>query len=193
MVSYFETEIDGLYQMAKKKSSPVAEVLDQPLHPLVEVGPNFATALSYRTVRLSLRFRIAPFNRIQWRNLTFRTSNPLHLRISQPCETKQVNFPWPLSPRDSFVVQDFLLRGQDGMDGQFIVTYNHDIDHDYFAPRSGFVRMKVKHQGLVTSTGKKKSTRYVDAQCESSQAYNEYGTQLTHASAATQGGVAGEY
>ena len=28
-------------------------------------------------------------------------------------------------------------------------TYNHDLDHPYFAPRTGFVRTHVKYQGLV--------------------------------------------
>lgn len=93
----------------------------------------------------------------------------VHLTIVRN-KTKQAKCPWPLSPRDSFIVQDFLLRAQDGTEGKFIVTYNHDIEHvNFFAPREGFVRMKVQNQGLVTLTGKKESTRYVDAQWESAQ------------------------
>ena len=38
-------------------------------------------------------------------------------------------------------------------------TYNHDIDHPYFARRPGFVRGNVKYQGLVGTLGDEGKTR----------------------------------
>ena len=62
------------------------------------------------------------------------------------------NMPWPLSSRDLFIVQDYVLRDQ-GKGGAkvWFHTYNHEIAHPYFAPRSesGFVRFGMKFQGLL--------------------------------------------
>ena len=58
--------------------------------------------------------------------------------------------PWPLSSRDYFIVQDYVLQDQgDEKDGTWFFTINHNVEHPYFAPRKGFVRLHVKNQGLV--------------------------------------------
>ena len=55
----------------------------------------------------------------------------------------------PLTDRDIFVVQDYVrILGSDNGNRWFF-TYNHDVDHPYFAPGTGFVRVKVKYQGMV--------------------------------------------
>ena len=63
-----------------------------------------------------------------------------------------------------FVVQDYvrvpLGNGRNTSDrGHFFYTYNHDIDHLYFAHRPGFVRGNLKYQGLVGTLGDEGKTR----------------------------------
>ena len=62
-----------------------------------------------------------------------------------------------------FIVQDYVrVPGGNGgitSDRGHFYTYNHDIDHPHFAHRSGFVRMKVKNQGLVGTLGDEGKTR----------------------------------
>ena len=43
---------------------------------------------------------------------------------------------WPLSNRDFFIVQDYVLKAD------WFFTYNHEISHPYFRPREseGYVR-----------------------------------------------------
>ena len=70
----------------------------------------------------------------------------------------------PLANRDIFIVQDYVrVPGGNGGStsdrGHYFYTYNHDIDHPYFAHRPGFVRMKVKNQGLVGTLGDEGKTR----------------------------------
>ena len=54
-------------------------------------------------------------------------------------------FPRPITDRDIFIVQDYVLVDE----GKWFYTYNHDIDHPYFAPREGYVRANVRYQGLL--------------------------------------------
>ena len=51
--------------------------------------------------------------------------------------------------------------GNDGgtSDETWFYTYNNDVDHRYFAPRSGFVRAKMKYYGLVGVLGDGGKTR----------------------------------
>ena len=65
----------------------------------------------------------------------------------------------PLTDRDLFMVQDCVrvTSGNDG--GTWFYTYNHEVDHHYFAPRSGFVRAKMKYQGMVGVLGDAGKTR----------------------------------
>ncbi len=70
----------------------------------------------------------------------------------------------PLTNRHFSVVQDYVrVSGGNGGGtsdrGHHFYTYNHDIDHPYFAHRPGFVRMKVKNQGLVGTLGDEGKTR----------------------------------
>lgn len=63
----------------------------------------------------------------------------------------------PLTNRDLFIVQDYVRIKSDNTQGPsdetWFYTYNHDVDHPYFAPRSGFVRAKMKYQGMVGVSG----------------------------------------
>ena len=43
--------------------------------------------------------------------------------------------------------------------GQCFFTYNHDLEHPYFAPRPEFVRGSVKYQGMVGVVGDGGKTR----------------------------------
>ena len=65
--------------------------------------------------------------------------------------------------RDVFIVQDYVhVKSQnDGgtSDETWFYTYNNDVDHHYFAPQSGFVRAKVKYQGMVGVLGDGGKTR----------------------------------
>ena len=65
----------------------------------------------------------------------------------------------PLTDRDLFIVQEYVrvTSGNDG--GTWFYTYNHDVDHPYFAPRSGFVRAMMKYQGMVGVSGGGGKTR----------------------------------
>ena len=70
----------------------------------------------------------------------------------------------PLTNRYMFVVQDYVRvpSGNSGGTsdlGPCFYTYNHDIDHPYFAHRPGFLRFKVKNQGLVATLGDEGKTR----------------------------------
>ncbi len=69
----------------------------------------------------------------------------------------------PLMDRDIFIVQDYVRVKSDNTQGtsdeSWFYTYNHDVDHPYFAPRSGFVRAKMKYQGLVGVSGGGGKTR----------------------------------
>ena len=69
----------------------------------------------------------------------------------------------PLTDRDVFIVQDYVrVKSQNdgGMsDETWFYTYNNDVDHPYFAPRSGFVRAKMKYYGLVGVLGDGGKTR----------------------------------
>ena len=60
---------------------------------------------------------------------------------------RNIPFPWPLSQRYCFIVQDYQMVRDD--ESSWFYTYNHDIDHPYFNRRDGFVRLSVKFQGLV--------------------------------------------
>ena len=62
---------------------------------------------------------------------------------------KVVPFPWPFTPRYTFVVQHYQrLRAGDG--SSWFLCYNHDAEHEYFAQqRNGFQRMSIKYQGMV--------------------------------------------
>merc|ERR1711965_1026937 len=54
--------------------------------------------------------------------------------------------PWPLSTRDCFTVQDYVLRDDDEEeDGAWFFTIMQNIEHSYFAPRKGFVRVQVRY------------------------------------------------
>ncbi len=58
----------------------------------------------------------------------------------------------PLTDRDMFIVQDYVrVVGVDDGDGsgRWFFTYNHDVEHLYFTKRPGFVRVKMKYQGMV--------------------------------------------
>ena len=59
-----------------------------------------------------------------------------------------LKFPWPLSERDYFIVQDY-DKALDDLGDPYFVFYNHSVEHPYFAPRQGFVRAIVRYQGLV--------------------------------------------
>ncbi len=61
---------------------------------------------------------------------------------------KDFPFPWPLTPRYFFIVQDYLRFFDDAGKSSFF-TYNHDVEHPYFSSRDGFVRAKIRFQGLV--------------------------------------------
>ncbi len=69
----------------------------------------------------------------------------------------------PLTDRDVFIVQDYVrvTNRNDGgtIDESWFYTYNHDVAHPYFAPRSGFVRAKMKYQGMVGVLGDGGKTR----------------------------------
>ena len=53
-----------------------------------------------------------------------------------------------------------IISGTDGNGrGQCFFSYNHDIQHPYFAPRPGFVRGSVKYHGMVGVVGDKGKTR----------------------------------
>ena len=68
-----------------------------------------------------------------------------------------------MTDRDTFIVQDYVRvpSGNDGgtSDETWFYTYNNDVDHRYFAPRSGFVRAKLKYQGMVGVLGDGGKTR----------------------------------
>ena len=57
----------------------------------------------------------------------------------------------PISARDFFIVQHY-VREKDGAGVPSFFTYNHNLQHPYFAPRDGFVRGGMKFQGLVGRT-----------------------------------------
>ena len=69
----------------------------------------------------------------------------------------------PLTDRDVFVVQHYVRVTSDNdggtSDRTWFYTYNHDVDHHYFAPRSGFVRAKMKYQGMVGVLGDRGKAR----------------------------------
>ena len=68
----------------------------------------------------------------------------------------------PLADRDIFAVQDYVrVTGGNGGDARdrYVYTYNQDVDHPYFAKRAGFVRTKIKYQGLVGVVGDGGETR----------------------------------
>tara|TARA_A100001015_G_scaffold219200_1_gene246502 strand:+ start:991 stop:1566 length:576 start_codon:yes stop_codon:yes gene_type:complete len=46
-----------------------------------------------------------------------------------------------------------------GTDSKYFYTYNHSLDHPYFASRPGFVRAKMKYQGMVGVVGDGGKTR----------------------------------
>ena len=68
-----------------------------------------------------------------------------------------------MTERDIFIVQDYVRVTSDNVGGTsdetWFYVYNHDVDHHYFAPRSGFVRAKIKYQGLVGVLGDGGKTR----------------------------------
>ena len=68
-----------------------------------------------------------------------------------------------MTDRDIFIVQDYVrVKSQNdgGMsDETWFYTYNNDVDHPYFAPQSGFVRAKMKYQGMVGVLGDGGKTR----------------------------------
>ena len=68
-----------------------------------------------------------------------------------------------MTDRDIFIVQDFVRVTSDNdggtSDETWFFTYNHDVDQHYFAPRSGFVRAKMKYQGMVGVLGDGVKTR----------------------------------
>ena len=61
---------------------------------------------------------------------------------------QDVPFPWPLTPRYVYVVQDYVRVRGDGQQTWFF-TYNQDVEHPYFSSRNGYVRANVRFQGLV--------------------------------------------
>ena len=69
----------------------------------------------------------------------------------------------PLTDRDLFIVQDYVRVKSDNTQGpsdeSWFYTYNHEVDHPYFAPRSGFVRAKMKYHGMVGVSGGGGKTR----------------------------------
>ncbi len=69
----------------------------------------------------------------------------------------------PLTDRDIFIVQDYVRVTSDNdgshLDETWFFTYNYDVDHHYFAPRVGFVRGKMKYQGMVGFLGDGGKTR----------------------------------
>ena len=72
-------------------------------------------------------------------------------------KTLQLTCHRPLSKRDLFIVQDYVLV--DGKTEQWLYTYNHTLNHPYFAPRTGLVRMNFKYQGMVGVVEKRGTTR----------------------------------
>lgn len=78
------------------------------------------------------------------------------------CRVELTDDPRPLSDRDSTFIQDYVrmvdVDNDNGRESWFY-TYNHDFDHPYFAPRSGFVRLKMKYQGMVGTVGSDGKTR----------------------------------
>ena len=61
-----------------------------------------------------------------------------------------------------FYVQDYVrVTGSDDGDasGSFFYTYNESIEHPYFVSRPGFVRFKMKYQGMVGVMGGGGKTR----------------------------------
>ena len=63
----------------------------------------------------------------------------------------------PLANRDMVFVQDYVRVI--GSDSKYFYTYNHSLDHPYFASRPGFVRAKVQYQGMVGVVGDGGKTR----------------------------------
>ncbi len=68
----------------------------------------------------------------------------------------------PLTNRDMLYVQDY-VRVTENDDGnasdRCFYTYNHSIEHPYFASRAGFVRTKIKYHGMVGVVGDRGKTR----------------------------------
>ena len=107
-------------------------------------------------------------------NITYRKV-PLPWYVLLLCESQDISpltstIPFlscsrPLTDRDMFYVQDFVRvvgdRTDDSntRDRRWFFTYNHDIDHAYFAQRSGFIRAKMKYQGMVGALGDGGKTR----------------------------------
>ena len=63
----------------------------------------------------------------------------------------------PLANRDMVFVQDYLRVA--GSYSKYFYTYNHSIDHPFFASRLGFVRANVQYQGMVGAVGDGGKTR----------------------------------
>ena len=66
--------------------------------------------------------------------------------------------PWPLSSRDYFIVQDYVLEGRGGRD-PWLWTINHDVQHPSVPAREGFVRLSIMKQGLVGEANARGETR----------------------------------
>ncbi len=61
---------------------------------------------------------------------------------------KEIPFPWPLTPRYTFIVQDY-IRTFDNAGKPLFLCYNHDVEHPYFSSRESYVRSRLRYQGLV--------------------------------------------
>ena len=87
-------------------------------------------------------------NEVMKASVKKRDSDRYHLFTQQNASSATllcymvISFPWPLSPRDYFIVQDYVLSE----DGKSFFTYNHDMRHPHVALREGFTRMSVKYQ-----------------------------------------------
>lgn len=89
----------------------------------------------------------------------FETRRP---RASASVQLTLIPSTRPLANRDMFCVQDY-VRMRSGTDEDalypWFFTYNHDHDPLYIAERPGFVRMKMKYQGMVGVLGDAGKTR----------------------------------
>ena len=68
----------------------------------------------------------------------------------------------PLTDRDILYVQEFVrVTGSEDRNAsnRWWYTYNQSVEHPYFASRPGFVRVKMKYQGMVGVVGDGGKTR----------------------------------
>ena len=90
--------------------------------------------------------------------VTFAVPQPITLATNLQ-ESLQIR---PLTDRDMLYIQDYVRvtgLNDKGESKRWFYTYNHNIDHPYFSSRPGFVRAKMKYQGMVGVVGDGGKTR----------------------------------